>query len=149
MPEGAEEGIRKGMYLLEDSGVKNDDDKPVVQLMGSGAILREVMVAAKILDEDYGVAADLWSVPSFNEVRKDGQAVARRNHLNPDQPARTPWITGLLKDRPGPVVAATDYVRAYADQVREYVPQQDYTVLGTDRLGRPDPSEDLGRSFAE
>jgi len=147
MPEGAEEGIRKGMYLLEDSGVKNDDDKPVVQLMGSGAILREVMAAAKILDEDYGVAADLWSVPSFNEVRKDGQEITRRNHLNPDQPARTPWITGLLKGRPGPVVAATDYVRAHADQVREYVPQKDYIVLGTDGFGRSDTRENLRRFF--
>ena len=148
MPEGAEEGIRKGMYVYRDSGPgTRDSEKPCVQLMGSGSILREVIAAGVMLDRDYGVASDIWSVPSFNELRKDGYEVARRNRLNPEVPAKTPYITGLLKDRKGPVVAATDYVRAYADQVREFVPQDDYIVLGTDGFGRSDTRENLRRFF--
>jgi len=148
MPEGAEDGIRKGMYLFRDSGLgTRDSDKPVVQLMGSGAILREVIAAADILKDDYGVESDIWSVTSFNEVRKEGYKVSRRNRLNPDEPPKTPWITGLLKDREGPAVAATDYVRAFADQVREFIPQDDYIVLGTDGFGRSDTRENLRRFF--
>ena len=148
MPEGAEDGIRRGMYLFRDSGhVAQGSDKPVVQMMGSGAILREVIAAADILEEDYGVVCDIWSVTSFNEVRREGQAVTRRNRLNPDQSPTTPYITGLLKDRSGPVVAATDYICSYADQVREYVPTDDYIVLGTDGFGRSDTRENLRRFF--
>jgi pyruvate dehydrogenase E1 component len=148
MPEGAEDGIRKGMYLYRDSGLETrDSDKPVVQLMGSGSILREVIAAADILKDDYGVESDIWSVTSFNELRKEGQAVSRRNRLRPDEPARTPYITALLKDRAGPVVASTDYVRAFADQVREFVPADDYIVLGTDGFGRSDTRENLRRFF--
>src|SRR5699024_887288 len=115
--------------------------------MGSGAILREVIAAADILKDDYGVESDIWSATSFNELRKDGHEVARRNLLNPDQSPNTPWITGLLKDRAGPVVAATDYIRNYADQVREFVPTDDYIVLGTDGFGRSDTRENLRRFF--
>jgi pyruvate dehydrogenase E1 component len=148
MPEGAEDGIRKGMYLYRDSGLgTRDSDKPVAQLMGSGSILREVIAAADILKDDYGVESDIWSVTSFNELRKEGQAVSRRNRLRPDEPARTPYITALLKDRAGPVVASTDYVRAFADQVREFVPADDYIVLGTDGFGRSDTRENLRRFF--
>ncbi len=148
MPEGAEEGIRKGMYLFRDSGLGTQgSDKAVVQLMGSGSILREVIAAADILKDDYGVESDIWSVTSFNEIRKEGYEVSRRNRLNPDEPPRTPWITGLLMDRKGPAVAATDYVRAFADQVREFVPQDDYIVLGTDGFGRSDTRENLRRFF--
>ncbi|RFF27917.1 MULTISPECIES: pyruvate dehydrogenase (acetyl-transferring), homodimeric type [unclassified Wenzhouxiangella] len=145
MPEGAEEGIRKGMYLFREG--EGGKDKPRVQLMGSGSILREVIAAADILKDDYGVESDIWSVTSFNEVRKEGYEVSRRNRLKPDESPRTPWITGLLKDRKGPAVAATDYVRAFADQVREFVPQDDYIVLGTDGFGRSDTRENLRRFF--
>ncbi|TKX47448.1 pyruvate dehydrogenase (acetyl-transferring), homodimeric type, partial [Halorubrum sp. ASP121] len=118
-----------------------------MQLMGSGSILREVIAAADILKDDYGVDSDIWSVTSFNEVRKDGYEVSRRNRLKPDEPTKTPYITGLLKDRKGPAVAATDYVRAFADQVREFVPQDEYIVLGTDGFGRSDTRENLRRFF--
>ncbi len=149
MPEGVEEGIRKGIYLLRDSGLgTSDPEKARVQLMGSGAILREVIAAADILAESYGLASDIWSVTSFNELRKDGHEAARRNRLNPEMPAQTPYLTACLKGRPGPVVAATDYVRAYADQVREFVPQDHYLVLGTDGFGRSDTRENL-RAFFE
>ncbi len=148
MPEGCEDGIRKGMYLLRDSGLgTTDTDQARVQLMGSGAILREVIAAADWLAAEYGIAADIWSVTSFNELRRDGQAASRRNRLNPDQPPVQPYITGLLEGRPGPVVAATDYIRVYADQVREFVPQRDYLVLGTDGFGRSDTRENLRRFF--
>lgn len=151
MPAGCEEGIRRGMYLLRE-GEKRETkegsgERTRVQLMGSGSILREVIAAADLLEEHYDIAADIWSVPSFNELRKDGHAVLRRNRLNPDQAAKTPYITGLLKDRQGPVVAATDYIRSYADQVREFVPQDDYIVLGTDGFGRSDTRENLRRFF--
>jgi pyruvate dehydrogenase E1 component len=152
MPEGAEDGIRRGMYLFRDGTQRRKESgkggKGTVQLMGSGSILREVIAAADILEEQFDVAADIWSVPSFNELRKDGQEIARRNRLNPDQTAKSPYIAGLLRDRNGPVVAATDYVRAYADQVREWVPAEDYIVLGTDGFGRSDTRENL-RSFFE
>jgi pyruvate dehydrogenase E1 component len=141
MPAGCEEGIRRGMYLLREP------DMAQVQLMGSGSILREVIAAAEMLEERWGVSANIWSVPSFNELRKDGHAIQRRNRLNPDQAAKTPYITGLLKDRQGPVVAATDYIRAYADQVREFIPQDEYIVLGTDGFGRSDTRENLRRFF--
>jgi pyruvate dehydrogenase E1 component len=144
MPEGAEDGIRKGMYLFREGG---SGDAPRVQLMGSGSILREVIEAASILEDDYGVEADIWSVTSFNEVRKEGYGVSRRNRLNPESSPKTPYITGLLKDRKGPAVAATDYVRAFADQVREFVPQDEYIVLGTDGFGRSDTRENLRRFF--
>jgi pyruvate dehydrogenase E1 component len=152
IPEGSEEGIRRGMYLFRDGTQRRKESgkggKGTVQLMGSGSILREVIAAADVLEEQFDVAADIWSVPSFNELRKDGHEVSRRNRLNPDQPRKSPYITGLLRDRNGPVVAATDYVRAYADQVREWVPAEDYIVLGTDGFGRSDTRENL-RSFFE
>ncbi len=151
MPDGAEEGIRKGMYLLRESAKgKSADggaDLAQVQLLGSGAILREVIAAAEILEQHYGVAADVWSVTSFNELRREGHATTRRNRLNPDQVEQKPYITALLDGRPGPVVAATDYIRSYADQVREYVPQGDYLVLGTDGFGRSDTRANLRRFF--
>ncbi len=145
MPEGAEDGIVRGMYLLHEG--RESSQQPRVQLLGSGSILREVIAAADLLRDDYGVESDIWSVTSFNELRKDGHEVSRRNRLNPDEPARTAWITRQLKDRSGPVVAATDYVRAFADQVREFVPQDDYIVLGTDGYGRSDTRENLRRFF--
>ena len=148
MPEGCEDGIRKGMYLLRDSGLgTSDTEKARVQFMGSGAILREVIAAAELIAERYGIDSDIWSVTSFNEVRREAHAVTRANRLRPENEAVKPFITGLLDGRPGPVVAATDYIRAYADQVREYVPQEDYYVLGTDGFGRSDTREQLRRFF--
>ncbi len=150
MPEGCEDGIRKGMYLLKDAGWEpgESERRAGVQLMGSGAILNEVIAAADILAEQFKVASDIWSVTSFNELRKEAVAVNRRNRLRPEEQAEVPYISGLLMKRNGPVVAATDYVRAYADQVRAFIPHRDYLVLGTDGFGRSDTRENL-RSFFE
>ena len=143
MPAGAEEGILKGMYLLQDGG----DAKVKVQLMGSGTILREVMAAADLLKNDFGVAADIWSVTSFNQLRRDGMEAERHNLLHPTAEARACYVEQQLAGRQGPVVAATDYIRNYADQIREYVPGR-YVVLGTDGFGRSDSRANL-RSFFE
>jgi pyruvate dehydrogenase E1 component len=145
MPEGVEDGIRKGMYLFKGSDSEAGD--VAVQLMGSGAILREVIAASDMLAKDFGIGSNIWSVPSFNEVRREAQAVARMNRLKPTADQQLPYITGLLAEHAGPVVAATDYVRAYADQVREYVPQSDFIALGTDGFGRSDTRENLRRFF--
>jgi len=143
MPEGAEEGIRKGLYLLREGG----DAARKVQLMGSGAILREALAAANILEQDYGVVADVWSATSFTELRRDGVDCARWNRLNPEREPRIPWVTQCLRGRPGPVVAASDYVRGFADQIRGFLAQSDYIVLGTDGYGRSDTREKLRRFF--
>jgi pyruvate dehydrogenase E1 component len=144
MPEGAQEGILKGMYLFADGG---GNGKPQVQLLGSGTILREAIAAADLLREDFGVAADVWSVPSFTELRRDGIEVERWNMLHPTMPLRRSYVESCLADRPGPVVAATDYIRAFADQIRPFVPRR-YRVLGTDGYGRSDYRARL-RSFFE
>jgi pyruvate dehydrogenase E1 component len=143
MPAGAEEGILKGMYLLQDGG----DAKVKVQLMGSGTILREVMAAAELLKNDFGIGADIWSVTSFNQLRRDGMEAERHNLLNPTAEARSSYVEQQLAGRSGPVVAATDYIRNYADQIRAYVPGR-YVVLGTDGFGRSDSRANL-RSFFE
>ena len=143
MPEGAEDGIRKGMYLFRQGG----DSAKKVQLLGSGAILREAIAAANILEQDFGVTADIWSATSFSQLRRDGVDCARWNRLNPEQETRIPWVTECLRDRPGPVIAASDYVRAFADQVRGFLQQEDYIVLGTDGFGRSDTREQLRRFF--
>ncbi len=143
MPEGAEEGIRKGLYLFrEASGGQHR-----VQLMGSGSILREVIAAASILEQEFNVAADIWSATSFNELRRDGFEAVRQNRLKPEQEPRLPWVTQCLSGTEGPLIAATDYVRNYADQIRAFVPQQDYVVLGTDGFGRSDTREKLRQFF--
>jgi len=146
MPDGCAEGIRKGMYRFR-AAADSSGGRNVVQLMGSGAILNEVIAAADLLAERFGVAADIWSVTSFNELRKEAVAVNRRNRLEPEQEGELPWVSRQLMDRPGPVVAATDYVRAYADQIRAFVPQRDYLVLGTDGFGRSDTRDNLRRFF--
>ena len=143
MPEGAEEGIRRGMYLFREG--KKSERK--VQLLGCGAILREAIAAANILEQDFGVSADIWSATSFSELRRDGVDCARWNRLNPEKQPRIPWVTDCLRDRQGPVVAASDYVRGFADQVRGFIPQDDYVVLGTDGFGRSDTREELRRFF--
>jgi len=144
MPEGSEDGIRKGMYLFREG----PEGARKVQLLGSGAILREALAAANILEQDFGVVSDIWSATSFTELRRDGVDCARWNRLNPEREPHIPWVTECLRDRQGPVVAATDYVRAFADQIRGFISQQDYIVLGTDGFGRSDTREKL-RSFFE
>jgi pyruvate dehydrogenase E1 component len=163
MPQGAEEGIIKGMYCLRDSrdpgpGTRDPEGKgkntktkgksagPHVQLMGSGTILREVMAAAELLEKEFGVTSDIWSCPSFTELRRDGIDAERWNLRHPEETPRLPYITQCLKDRAGPAIAATDYVRQYADQVRAWVPMR-YSVLGTDGFGRSDTRSNLRRFF--
>ena len=145
MPEGAAEGIVKGMYLLTDAG-KPKKNELRVQLMGSGTILREAIAAAELLDKDFGVTADIWSCPSYNELRRDGFDAERWNRMHPEDTQRKPYVTQLLEGRQGPVIAATDYVRAYADQIRAFVPGT-FTVLGTDGFGRSDTRANLRRFF--
>ncbi len=144
MPEGSAAGILRGMYMFQE-GSKNAALK--VQLMGSGTIFREVIAGAALLKADFGIDADIWSCPSFNELRRDGMAVERHNMLNPLAAQQVPYVTECLTGRTGPVIAATDYKRAFADQVREYVPAK-YVVLGCDGYGRSDSRKAL-RSFFE
>ena len=145
MPEGVEEGIRKGMYRLRKSGKRSKTKR--VQLLGSGSILREVQAAAEMLEKDHGVAADVWSVTSFNELRRDGIATERRNLLHPENQPEMSYVEQCLAETSGPVVASSDYIRAFADQIRPYVPRR-YAVLGTDGFGRSDTREAL-RDFFE
>ena len=143
LPAGAREGILKGMYRLADAGAAKG---PRVQLLGSGTILREVIAAAELLKADWGVAADVWSCPSFTELRREGMAAARWNLLHPADKPRLPYVEQCLAPTRGPVVASTDYMRAFADQIREFVPRR-YKVLGTDGFGRSDSRENLRRFF--
>ena len=143
MPEGAESGILKGMYLLARGPASN---APRVQLLGSGAILREAIAAAELLRQDWGVDSDIWSCPSFNELGRDGQAQARWNLLNPESVPRASHVEQCLKDTRGPVIAATDYIHGFAEQIRAFVPRR-YVVLGTDGFGRSDTREKLRQFF--
>ncbi|WP_148864150.1 pyruvate dehydrogenase (acetyl-transferring), homodimeric type [Marinobacter fonticola] len=147
MPKGVEDGIVKGMYQLESVETKGRKKTPRVQLLGCGAILNEVRAAAQLLKDDFSVASDVWSVTSFNELARDGQHVDRWNRLHPDDKAKQPYITKCLEKQKGPVVASTDYMKLYADQVRRWIPTE-YEVLGTDGYGRSDTRERL-RSFFE
>ena len=143
MPKGAEEGIVKGMYCYKKA------TKPLalhVQLLGAGTILREVIAAAEWLANDYNVTADIWSVTSFNELRRDGLAIERYNRMHPDAKPKVSYVTEQLADQKGPVIAATDYIRAYADQIRPFI-TSDYTVLGTDGYGRSDTRKQLRHFF--
>jgi pyruvate dehydrogenase E1 component len=145
MPQGAEEGILKGLYLLRESKSKA---KHRVQLLGSGTILREVLGAAELLESDWGIAADVWSAPSFTELRRDGLAADRWNLLHPEAAPHRPYVTQCLEKRPGPVIAASDYVKSYADQIRPFVPRERaYRVLGTDGFGRSDSRARLRHFF--
>ena len=146
MPDGAEEGIVRGMYLLQEGDKRKG--RPRVQLLGSGTILREVIAAAGLLEADFGVTADIWSVPSFTELRREGLAAERWNMLHPTEPPRPSYVETCLAARPdGPVIASTDYIRSFADQIRPFVPRR-YRVLGTDGFGRSDYRRKL-RSFFE
>jgi pyruvate dehydrogenase E1 component len=147
------EGIKRGMYLLhstgEAGGSADGSGAPRVQLLGSGTILREVEAAADLLASEHGVAADIWSCPSFTELGRDTVAVDRWNLLHPGGQLRSAWVATQLADRPaGPVVAATDYMRAFAEQIRPAVPaDRRYVVLGTDGFGRSDYRKALRRHF--
>ena len=146
MPAGAEASILKGMYLLREGKAKKG--APKVQLLGSGTILREVIAGAELLEKEYGVSADIWSVTSFNELRRNGLDLQRWNMLHPEQPPRLSHIEECLKDRGGPVIAATDYMKLFADQVRAFIPGRTFFALGTDGFGRSDTREKL-RGFFE
>ena len=142
MPKGVEAGIIKGMYLFK-AGAKAENN---VQLLGSGAILNEVVAAAELLKNDFAVTADVWSVTSFSELYRDGVQVSRHNMLNPEAETKQPYVAQCLKDHQGPVIAATDYVRAYSELIRPYL-KQAYTTLGTDGFGRSDTRERLRHFF--
>ncbi len=144
MPPGVESGIIKGMYLLraEDKAAKAH-----VQLLGSGAILREVIAASDLLKEEWGVTSDVWSVPSFTELARDGREVERWNLLHPQDKPRKSYIQECLGGMTGPAIASSDWIRAYPDQIRPYVPMP-FHVLGTDGFGRSDNRPAL-RDFFE
>ncbi|PCJ51037.1 MAG: pyruvate dehydrogenase (acetyl-transferring), homodimeric type [Gammaproteobacteria bacterium] len=152
LPENAIEGIIAGMYLLTEAKTtkakvtKGKKKQPKVQLLGSGAILGEVIAAAEILSKDFFVSADIWSVTSFNELAREAQEVSRWNLLNPEKKARSSFVAKQLKDQDGPVIAATDYMKNYAEQIRKEV-ASDYTALGTDGFGRSDSRQNLRRFF--
>ena len=143
MPKGAESGILKGMYSFSKSKTKGEK----VQLMGSGVILREVIAAAAMLESEWGVSADVWSVPSFTELRREAQDCERWNMLNPEKPQRVNYVAQCLKDAKGPVIVSTDYMKAFAEQIAPFVPNK-FVALGTDGFGRSDSREAL-RSFFE
>jgi len=145
-------GILKGMYLLKEGGkgkAKGSADKPLrVQLMGSGTILREVIAAAELLEADWGVVADIWSCPSFTELRREGLDADRWNMLHPAEKARKSYVESRLEGRDGPVIASTDYMKAFADQIRPFMPKgRTFRVLGTDGFGRSDTREKLRYFF--
>ena len=151
LPKGAEEGIINGMYLLEDGSSKayktakpKSDQR--LRLLGSGTILLEIRKAAEVLRSDYGISVDVWSVTSFNELRKEALAVTRENMLNPSKKAKIPYVTEMLLKQKGPIVSATDHMKAHSDQVREFVPET-FRVLGTDGFGRSDSREQLRHFF--
>jgi len=142
LPEGSEEGILRGMHLIRDGGA---DAR--VQLMGCGTILREVEAAADLLASDFGVAADVWSATSFTELRRDGMEAERWNRLHPGSKPRVPHVASALDGRAGPIVAATDYIRAFPDQIRPYTGDRPFVALGTDGFGRSDWRRTLRRFF--
>jgi pyruvate dehydrogenase E1 component len=142
LPKGVAAGILKGAYLLTGGGRGKDR----VTLLGSGTILREVQAAAQILENDYGVCAEVFSVTSFSELRREALEVERWNLLHPDAPVRVPYVQQLLQDREGPVIAATDYVRTVPDQIRQWVGGR-YVTLGTDGYGRSDSRAALRKHF--
>lgn len=143
LPKGAEEGILKGLYSFSKSKAKGEK----VQLMGSGVILREVIAAAALLESDWGVSADVWSATSFTELRREGLDCERWNLLNPEKPQKVNFVAQSLKDAKGPVIASTDYMKSFAEQIQRFVPNK-FVALGTDGYGRSDSREAL-RDFFE
>jgi pyruvate dehydrogenase E1 component len=146
MPAGAEAGILRGAYLLRPNALESGT--PRVQLMGSGTILREVLAAADLLESDFGVGADVWSATSFTELRRNGLAAERYNMLHPEEAPRVPYVTELLEAYPGPLIAATDYMKSFAEQIRPFVGARRFHALGTDGYGRSDYRRKL-RDFFE
>ncbi len=144
MPKGAEEGILRGMYLLQKSTGKKQ--KAQVQLLGSGTILREVMAAAELLDKDFGVASDIWSVTSFTELRREGLDIERWNRLHPEETPKVSYVEQCLAQSNGPTIASTDYMASFADQIRPFISHR-YVVLGTDGYGRSDTRKQLRKHF--
>jgi len=142
MPEGAEEGINRGMYLFQKGG----EGELRVQLMGSGTIFREVIAAADLLAENHGVQADIWSILGVNQLHREGVLNEDWNRMHPDQEPRRSYVEEQLQGHEGPVVASTDYVQAYVEQLRRFIPRP-MTVLGTDGYGRSDLRPVLRRFF--
>jgi pyruvate dehydrogenase E1 component len=141
---GTEEQIVKGMYLCKE-GAKQT---PRVQLLGSGTILREALAAQELLQKEWGISANVWSCPSFNELTRDGQDAERYNLLHPTDKARVPFVTQQLDKHTGPVIASTDYMKAYAEQIRPFIPKgRTFKVLGTDGFGRSDFRSKLREHF--
>jgi len=147
LPEGSEAGILKGLYLLHPAAADSDPALRV-QLMGSGAILREVEAAATLLQQDFGIASDVWSATSLTELRRDGLAAERWNLLHPVEEPRVPYVQQCLAAHPGPVIVATDYMKIVGDQIRPFIDGRRFTALGTDGFGRSDTRESL-RTFFE
>lgn len=147
LPEGSEAGILKGLYLLHPAAADSDPALRV-QLMGSGAILREVEAAATLLQQDFGIGSDVWSATSLTELRRDGLAAERWNLLHPVQEPRVPYVQQCLAAHPGPVIVATDYMKIVGDQIRPFIDDRRFTALGTDGFGRSDTRESL-RTFFE
>ncbi|HET7754743.1 MAG TPA: pyruvate dehydrogenase (acetyl-transferring), homodimeric type [Anaeromyxobacteraceae bacterium] len=145
MPDGAEPGIVKGMYLFK-AGPKGGK-APRVQLLGSGAIFREVIAAADLLKNHWGVDSDLWSCPSFTELAREGLLVARHNIRHPEAPRKRSYVETCLAEAQGPAIAATDYIRTFPEQIRPYLVNRRYVTLGTDGFGRSDTREKLRRFF--
>ena len=143
MPKNCEKDILKGMYLFKEF---NNTGKIKIQLLGSGAILREIISAAEILSKDYNIDSDIWSVTSFNELRKNGMEIERKNLLNPGELPKKSYVEKCLGKREGLIIAASDYIRTYADQIRPYLPKPFYS-LGTDGYGRSDGRKKLRRFF--
>ena len=141
MPKGVEEGIRKGIYKL----LSQEGKKTKVQLLGSGTILNEVIKASEMLSSEYGIGSDIYSVTSFNELTRNGQDVIRHNMLNPDEKPETPYVADVMGNEPA--IAATDYMKNYAEQIRAFIPAESYLVLGTDGFGRSDSRENLRTHF--
>jgi len=142
MPKGVEEGILRGIYKFRESA----KGKAVVQLFGSGPILNEALRAQEILAEKYGVAADVWSVTSYNELRRDALAIERWNRLHPGEPEKMPYILDAIKGAQGPIIAATDYMKVVPDQLAPWLGDR-LVTLGTDGFGRSDNREHLRRHF--
>ena len=143
MPKNCEEGILKGMYLFKEF---NNKGKTKVQLLGSGTILREMISAAEILSKEYNIDSDVWSVTSFNELRKDGMKTERKNLLNPAEKPEKSFVEKCLNKREGPIIAASDYMRSFADQIRPYTSKSFYS-FGTDGYGRSDSRKNLRKFF--
>jgi pyruvate dehydrogenase E1 component len=146
MPEGAADGILRGMYLLRDGG-KSAKSQPRVQLLGCGAILREVLAGADLLANDWNVASDVWSVTSFNELARDGVQCARENLFHPEAKPKMPYVTSALEGHSGPAIASTDYIRLFAESIRPYIGDRRYLTLGTDGYGRSDYRRKLRQFF--